>query len=133
QALHHHRRAARGEGQGADRQWRRRVRRARLRDGLRRRNRRAGLALLHRARQSRRRPRRRRLRQRAGGAGPAHVVRQVVGNRRRRHGVGLHVVRPRARPALRRRGQWLAVEPLAAQRGQGRQPVPHLHPRARPG
>ena len=48
--LHDHRRAARREGQGHHRQRRRRVRRARLRLGLRRRDRRAGVALVHRAR-----------------------------------------------------------------------------------
>ena len=42
--------------QGAHRQRRRRARRARLRHGLRRRDRQAGLALLHRARRSRRKP-----------------------------------------------------------------------------
>ena len=61
QALHDHGGAARREGQGDHRQRRRRVRRARLRLGLRRRDRRARLALLHRARRSRaaasRRPR----------------------------------------------------------------------------
>ena len=41
QALHHHRRAARRQGQGDHRQWRRRIRRARLRHRLRRRDRRA--------------------------------------------------------------------------------------------
>ncbi len=66
QALHHHRRAARGEGQGADRQRRRRTRRARLHLGLRRRHRQAGVALLHRARQSRGWPGQGRLRQRTG-------------------------------------------------------------------
>ena len=50
--------------------------------------------------------------------------------RRRRHGVGFHVLRPRPRPALHRRRQRQPLEPQAAQRGQGRQPVPVLHRRA---
>ena len=50
--LHHHRRAARLQGQGDHRQRRRRVRRARLHHRLRRRDRRADMALVHRARRS---------------------------------------------------------------------------------
>ena len=52
QRLHDHRRAARREGQGHHRQRRRRIRRARLRHRLRRRDRQAGVALLHGAGQS---------------------------------------------------------------------------------
>ena len=48
--LHHHRCAARLQGQGDHRQRRRRVRRARLHHRLRRRHRRAEMALVHRAR-----------------------------------------------------------------------------------
>ena len=69
--LHHHRRAAGGEGQGDHRQWRRRVRRARLRHRLRRRDRQAGLALLHRARQSDGRLREQDRRDDRAGPGPA--------------------------------------------------------------
>ena len=52
QALHHHRRTARGERQSADRQWRRGNGRARLRLRLRRGDRHTFLALLHRSRRS---------------------------------------------------------------------------------
>ena len=52
EAVHDHRRAARGQRQRAHRQRRRRARRARLCLRLRRRHGRARLALLHRARQS---------------------------------------------------------------------------------
>ena len=109
QALHDHRRAARREGQGDHRQRRRRVRRARLRLRLRRRDRRAGLALLHRARRS--------ADSRSSSPtladGREDLERRVVEGRRRRHGLGLDGLRPRARPALRRHRQRLAVEPRA--------------------
>ncbi len=48
-----HRRAARGEESGRDRRFRRRIRRARIHRRLRRRDRRAQVALLHRARAGR--------------------------------------------------------------------------------
>ena len=50
--LHHHRRAARVQRQGGDRQRRRGIRRARLCHRLRRRDRQSGMALVHRARRS---------------------------------------------------------------------------------
>ena len=77
QAVHDHGRAARREGQGADRQWRRRVWRARLLFRLRRRHRQAGLAFLHGSRQPERRLRdapRWRLPPRRGPANGGSVV-----------------------------------------------------------
>ncbi len=73
-ALHHHRRTARGQGQGADRQWRRRTGRARLRLCLRCGNRRTGVALLHHAK-SRRQTRRCGLGQDLRREGQRHLVR----------------------------------------------------------
>ena len=108
EALHHHRRAARREGQGDHRQRRRRARRARLRLRLRRRHRQAGLALLHRARRSGERPRGRSL-DGVRRARPGHGEWWKIG------GGGTvwdaHRLRPRARPALRRHRQRLALEP----------------------
>ena len=57
-------------------------------------------------------------------------TRRVVEDRRRRHGVGLDGLRPRARPALRRHRQRLALEPRHPQPGRRRQPVPVVDPRA---
>ena len=71
--LHHHRRAARVRRQGAHRQWRRRDRRARLRHRLRRGDRQAGMALLHRARRSRAA-----LRKRGAGEGRQDLEGRVV-------------------------------------------------------
>ena len=45
-------------------------------------------------------------------ADPARL--EILGSRRRRHGVGLDGLRPRPRPALHRHRQRLAVEPLSA-------------------
>ena len=87
----------------------------------------AGVAVLHGARQSRRR-----LREPHPEDGRHDVERRVVEARRRRHRVGLHGLRSRTRPAVCRRRQRLAVEPPDPQRGQGRQPVSRLDRRARP-
>ena len=54
---------------------------------------------------------------------------RVVEVRRRRHGVGLDRLRPRAESALRRHRQRLAVEPRRAQPRRRRQPVSLLDPR----
>ena len=123
----HHGRAARGEGQGDHRQRRRRVRRARLRLGLRRRHRQARLALLHRARQSARTASS--TRELAEAA--QDLERRVVDRRRRRHGVGLDGLRPRARhcstsaPATARPGARDIRSPR-----RRRQPLSLVDPRA---
>ena len=85
QLLHHHRRAARLQGQGDHRQRRRRVRRARLHHRLRRRDRRAEVALVHGAGRSVQA-----LRGRVDGEGRQDLgpERQVLGGRRRRHRLG---------------------------------------------
>ncbi len=105
-ALHDHRRAARREGKGRDRQRRRGARRARLRDRLRREDRRAGLAFLHGARRSVEA-----LRASGDGEGREDLDGRVVEGRRRRHRVGLDGLRSRSRSALRRHRQRLTVEP----------------------
>ena len=69
--------------------------------------RRAALALLHRARRSRPTP----FEQPALETRRQDLERRVVEARRRRHGVGRDGLRSRARPALHRRRQRLAVEP----------------------
>ena len=124
-AVHDHRRAAHREGQGHHRQRRRRVRRARLRLGVRRRDRQARVALLHGARRSV---------EAAGKQGARARAADVEGQRlvevrRRRHGVGLDRLRPRAEPALRRHRQRLDVEPRRAQPRRRRQPVSRVDPR----
>ena len=58
--------------------------------------------------------------------------RRVVEDRRRRHGVGLDGLRPRAAPALRRHRQRLAVEPLRPQPRRRRQSLSLVDPRAAP-
>ena len=88
----------------------------------------ARLAFLHGARQPEGR-----LRAPGARAGGEDLERRVVGRRRRRHGLGLDGLRPGTRHAVRRHRQRLAVgarHPLARRR---RQPVPVVHPRARPG
>ena len=128
QPLHDHRRAARREGQGDHRQRRRRDGRARLCLGLRRRDRPAGLALLHRAG----RPVAA-LREPGAREGREDLDGRVVEARRRRHGLGLDGLRPRARPALHRHRQRLAVEPRDSQPGWRRQPLPLVDRRAQGG
>ncbi len=128
QALHHHGGAARREGQGADRQRRGRVWRARLLFRLRRRHRQAGLAFLHGAGQPERR-----LRTPRDGGRRQDVDRRMVARWWRRHGVGLDGLRPAARHAVRRHRQWFTVgarDPLA---GRRRQSLPVVHPCARSG
>ena len=111
------------QGQGADRQRRHRKRTVtRLRDGLRRRNRQAGLALLHRPRQSRRR-----LRERSDAQWPP----KTWTGQWWIHGGGGNAVawlhlRCRARSALHRHRQRLALEPEDPQPRRRRQPVPLL-------
>ena len=123
--VHDHRRSARREGQGPHRQRWRRVRRPRLRLGLRRRDRQARVAVLHG-------PGRpvaalRVSRPREGGG---DLARRVVEARWRRDSLGLDGVRSRAGPALHRRRQRLAVEPAPAQPGRRGQPVSLVHRRA---
>ena len=90
-----HRRAAHRQGQGHHRQRRRRVpRRARLRDRLRRRDRRPGLAVLHRARRSGAA-----VRVEGDGDGRQDLGRRVVEVRRRRQRLGQLLVRSRSQPA----------------------------------
>ena len=102
--LHHHRRAARGEGQGAHRQRRRRLGVRGYVSAYDATTGEHGLALLHRARRSRARPSRTR---RMEMAAQDLERRGVVEVGRRRHGVGRHGLRPGARPALHRRRQRL--------------------------
>ena len=78
-------------------------------------DRRARLALLHRARRSRRS----RFESPALERAADDLDRRVVEDRRRRHGLGLARLRPRARPALRRHRQRLALEPPARSPGGG--------------
>ena len=125
QRLHHHRRAAHRQGQGADRQRRRRVRRARLPHRLRRGDRQAGVALVRRARRPGARPR-----GRIDGARGQDLERRVVEVRRRRHAVGRHHLRPGVEPGLRRHRQRLAVGARPPQPGRRRQPLPLVHRRA---
>ena len=74
-------------GKVRDRQWRRGIRRARLRHRLRRRNRQSGLALVHRARRSLQAVRGRL----DGGRGQdLGSRRQILDQWRRRHAVGHH-------------------------------------------
>ena len=63
--------------------------------------------------------------------GRRDVERRMVDARRRRHGVGLDGLRPRARSAVHRRRQRLALESPDPQRGQRRQSVSRLDRRAR--
>ena len=126
QALHHHRRAAGRRRQRDHRQRRRRARRARLRLGLRRRNGRSRLALLHRARGSV-------AAVRIAGARARREDldgQRILEDRRRRHGVGLDGLRPRSASALRGNRQRLAVEPLRPQPRRRRQSLPVVDPRA---
>ncbi len=126
EALLDHGRRAHRERQSADRQFRRRIRRARLRHRVRRGDRQARVALLHRAGQSGRR-----LRERSDGHGREDVARRVVEARRRRHAVGCDGLRPRKRTPLYRHGQRQPVEPGAAQPRRRRQPVSRVDRRAR--
>ena len=70
------------------------------------------------------------LRVAGDGARREDVDRRMVEAGRRRHGVGFAGLRSRARSALRRHRQRLAVEPAAAQPGRRRQPVSLVDPRA---
>ena len=128
-AVHDHRRAARREGQGADRQRRRRVRRARLFLRLRREDRQARVAVLHRARQSRKTASRRRNCAMAAktwngewwvGGGGGTVWDSMAYD-------------PQLDTLLRRHRQRLAVGARDPLTGRRRQPVPVVDPRARPG
>ena len=119
--------AARVQRQGADRQRGQRVRcQSRLRDGLRCRDRCAGLALLHRPRQPGQR-----FRGRRHEDGGRDVDRRVVESRRRRPGVECADLRPAVQPRLHRHRQWWPVESQDPQSGRRRQPVPVLDRRAR--
>ena len=125
--------AAGGEGQGAGRQQRRRDRRARLAHRARREHRQDRLArLLDRARRGRADRRRFQAVLRLDeGQGPR---RQDLAGRpladRRRHGLGLDLVRPGAQPDLLRHRQSRALERQPAAR---RQSLDHddLRPRSR--
>ena len=128
-ALLDHDGAARREGPGDRRQRRRRVRRARLRLGLRRRHRRAGLALLHGPRRSREAVREPRARGRGEDLG---LLRGVLEGGRRRDRLGRGRLRSRARSPVRRNRQRLALEPLRAQPGRRRQPLRLVDPGASP-
>ena len=114
--LQHHRRAAGGERDGPHRHGRRRVRGARLREGVRRRHRRASLDDLHHPR-----PRR---------AGERNLARRHLEERRRPH-LDHRRLRSRVEPRLlehRERG------PLELPGAEGRQPVDggdHRHRRRR--
>ena len=104
--VHDHRCAARRKGQCADRPGRRRVWRARLHHCLRRGERQAEVALLHRAGRPEPAVRERRDEDGRQDLGPEQ---QVLGSRRRRHAVGHDGVRCIAEPALHRHRQRLAV------------------------
>ena len=124
-AVHDHRRAAHREREDHHRQRRRRVRRARLRVRVRRRDRQAGVALLHRARRSV---------EAAGEQGARARAADVEGQRlvevrRRRHGVGFDRLRSRAESALRRHRQRIDVEPPRAQPRRRRQSLSRVDPR----
>jgi hypothetical protein len=125
--LQHHGRAAHREGQGRHRQWRRRVRRARLPHGLRRRDRQTGVALVRGARRSIEGPRRP-----VDGDGAEDVEGRMVAVRRRRHAVGRHRLRPRGQPGLRGHRQRLAVGAHPPQRRHRRQPLPGRSSRSTP-
>ena len=86
------------------------------------------VALLHRARRSLEA-----VRSADSRAGREDVARRMVEARRRRHGLGFDGVRPRARPALHRHRQRLAVEPAVPQPRRRRQPVPQRDRRAEAG
>ena len=111
--LQHHGRAAGGQRHGPDRSGGRRVRHPRLREGLRRADRRAALDDLHHPR--------------AGRAGERDVARRHLEARRRSH-LDHRRLRSRAEPGLlehRQRGT------LELPRPQGRQPVVGRHRRHR--
>ena len=110
--LHHHRRAARVQGQGDHRQRRRRVRRARLHHRLRRRHRRRRSGAGSRCRAIR--PSRFEDASMAKAAKTWDPSRQVLGGRRRRHGVGHDGLRPRAEPDVHRHRQRLALGAAAS-------------------
>ena len=65
-----------------------------------------------------------------GGRQDLGPRRQVLGERRRRHGVGQHHLRPRPQHGLSRHRQRLAVEPQPAQPGRRRQSLSRLDRRA---
>ena len=125
--LHHHRRAAGVQGQGHHRQRGRRVRRARLHHRLRCEHRRPEMALVHRAR----RPEQA-VRGRVDGESGQDLgsQRQVLGGRRRRHGLGHADIRSPAQPDVRGHRQRLALGAEQAQPRRRRQPVPRFHRRA---
>ena len=123
----HQRSAARVQRQGDHRaRRRRRGLHTRLRDDVRRTDRQAALALLHGARQPGRR-----LRKRCDADGREDLGRRVVEVRRRRHRLERDHLRRAVQPHLSRRRQWRTVEPQAAQRRPGRQPVPGIDRGAR--
>ncbi len=114
EAVHDHRRAARRERQGPDRQRRRRARRARLRVGLRSRQRQPVVALLYRPRRSCEGPGWPAVGRRVREGRRQDLARRVVEDGRWRHGLGFDVVRSRARPAVHRCRQRQPLEPQAA-------------------
>ena len=128
-----HLRAARGQGQGPGRHFRRRVRRAVPRHRLRHQDRQAGLArLLRRAgRPDHGRPDKDHRPRQAGRQGfePQDLAGRPVEDRRRLH-MGLDLLRSRSEPRLLRFRQSLDLESEAA---SGRQQVVDDHLRARSG
>ena len=120
--LQRDRRPAGDQGEGHHRHQRRRVRHPRLHRRLRRQDRQAALAVLHR-------PQRRRQ----GGTrpqGPGHLGGQLLAHRRRL-GLGHRHLRPRAQHPLLGRRQPLAR--LQRRGPQGRQPLHLLDPGPQPG
>ncbi len=113
--LHDHRRATDRWRQSRHRQRRRRNRRARLHHCVRRRKRRDGVALLHRAWRSEAAVRA----SRARGGGEDLGPQQPLGSRRRWHRLGCHGLRPAAEPAVRRHRQCESIPAIGAQ-PQGR-------------
>ena len=91
------------------------------------------MALLHRAGQPGRWPRRRCFGRSFRKVRGGKLGGRILGNGRRRHGVGFGRLRCRIRPAAGRRRQWQPVEPSRAVGRQGRQSVPVLDPFARSG
>ena len=119
--LQRHRRPAGRQGQGHHRHQRRRVRHPRLHRRLRRQDRQAALAVLHR-------PQRRRQ-VRARPEGPGNLGRQLLADRRRL-GLGHRHLRSRAQHPLLGHRQSLAR--LQRRRPQGRQPLHLLDPGPQP-
>ena len=126
--LHEHGLAADRRRRRRPRKRGRRLRSARVHHGIRPRDRRGGVALLHGPRRSG--PW---LRAPGDGGGRSHVGPGLgLGGRARGHRMGRDGLRPRTRASLRGNGELLPVPDLAPKPVGGRQPLPRIHPRHRP-